>query len=280
MSEKPIRYATRSMTRIEAIRSLKSWFRGEKARLDTLYDGAIAELKKRGETMAESEFREFEDIIRGVRLDRFVLEAGLKYSSLLALEREVGGKTPRGKIPPGIRVQTHSGINATGLQLRDVAWYAAATNRSGKKDRVITGDAIVYNLESCDLGGFRETIAPGAATKALKTSDIRALVNHNADQLIGRVRSGTLRLKDTPFALQFSCVLPDSDVGRRVYENIKRRDMSGCSFSFTTARDTWRPAQTPGGMDERTVLEVQELFDICPTTYPAYPDTHVAVVKN
>ena len=45
--------------------------------------------------------------------------------------------------------------------------------------------------------------------------------------------------------------------------------------SFRTARDRWE--EEKDGTILRTILEVEELFDVSPVTYPAYPDTTVAV---
>ena len=50
---------------------------------------------------------------------------------------------------------------------------------------------------------------------------------------------------------------------------------TGCSFSFTVAEDEWK--NNEDGTSERTIVKIRELFDVGPVTYPAYPDTTVAV---
>jgi phage head maturation protease len=54
---------------------------------------------------------------------------------------------------------------------------------------------------------------------------------------------------------------------------LKRRDVSQMSFGFSTLGDEWRMDITP---PERTLTDV-ELFDVSPVTFPAYPQTEVAL---
>ncbi len=139
----------------------------------------------------------------------------------------------------------------------------------------IFGEAAVFNRDSENLGGFIEQIAPGAFANALGSSDVRGLVNHNPDNIIGRLKAKTLRLTETKTGLEYEDDLPDTQAGRDIAASVKRGDISGNSFAFTTKTDKWEMVED--GPDRRTIIEVKELFDVGPVTYPAYPDTTVGV---
>lgn len=145
--------------------------------------------------------------------------------------------------------------------------------RTAKKDgkEQIVGYAAVFNKLSEDLGGFRERIKPGTFSKTIQESDIRALFNHDPNYVLGRNKAGTLRLKENSKGLKIRIDPPDW--ASNIMESIHRGDIDQMSFGFRTIKDSWSKED---GQNIRQLEEVQ-LFDICPVTYPAYPDTTVAV---
>ncbi|MDP6709416.1 MAG: HK97 family phage prohead protease [Alphaproteobacteria bacterium] len=142
------------------------------------------------------------------------------------------------------------------------------------EDPVIVGHAAVFNQLSVDLGGFREKIAPGAFSKAIG-GDVRALFNHDPNLILGRSVAKTLRLAEDSTGLAVEIDPPATATARHVVEAMRRGDVSQMSFGFRTIKDEWTRGE-PGEPSIRTLLEV-ELFDVSPVTFPAYPQTDVAV---
>lgn len=146
---------------------------------------------------------------------------------------------------------------------------------SSKGKRKLVGYAARFNSLSDDLGGFREQIAPGAFKNALKKSDVRALLNHESSVVLGRVSAGTLRLKEDSLGLFMEVDLPNTQAARDLIESIERGDITQQSFGFRVAPggDSW--SENKAGEQIRTLLEIDELFDVSPVTFPAYPETSI-----
>lgn len=136
----------------------------------------------------------------------------------------------------------------------------------------ISGHAAVFNKKSEPIFGFREIVLPGAFKKTIKDADVRALWNHDPNFVLGRNKSGTLRLKEDDVGLRTDIDLPDTQFARDLYTSIKRGDVDQMSFGFRTITDKWRT------QDKETIRELAEveLFDVSPVTFPAYPQTDIA----
>jgi hypothetical protein len=148
--------------------------------------------------------------------------------------------------------------------------------KGGKDVPVIRGHAAVFNQLSEDLGGFREQIAPGAFAEAIAADDVRALWNHNADYVLGRNRSGTLVLAEDVRGLAIEIDPPDTQWARDLLVSMERGDVNQMSFGFSLRPNGQDWAKDDAGQVIRTLKRVR-LFDVSPVTYPAYPQTDVAV---
>jgi len=136
----------------------------------------------------------------------------------------------------------------------------------------LEGYAAVFNKWSEDLGFFREKIKRGAFKKTLEDgADVRALINHDPNLIIGRAANGTLELEEDKRGLKYLVSLPDTSYARDLKESVKRGDITQNSFGFVTMKDSWEQGEGKE-LDERTLIEVK-LLDVSPVTFPAYPQT-------
>lgn len=153
-----------------------------------------------------------------------------------------------------------------------------ATGSDGATPLALEGYAATFNSVSHDLNGFREKIIPGAFSRTLKeNADVRALKNHDPNFVLGRSKSGTLKLEQDSRGLRFRVVLPDTQYARDLHTSIARGDMDQCSFAFRAKDQKWSEEQDSNG-DWFAMRELHDvdLFDISAVTYPAYEDTSVS----
>lgn len=145
--------------------------------------------------------------------------------------------------------------------------------RDDEKPRII-GHAAVFNSVT-DLGFFREKVAPGAFTKSIKEDDVRALYNHDSNYVLGRNTAGTLILAEDERGLKVEIYPPETQWAKDLLTSIERGDISQMSFGFTVDKESWERGDK-NEPDLRT-LEAVKLWDVSPVTFPAYPETDVAV---
>lgn len=153
--------------------------------------------------------------------------------------------------------------------------YAAVFHSEGDPgtEYELWSDPSMRAVERIARGAFRNAIQEG--------DDVRALLNHNSDALLGRTMSGTLRISEDDQGLAYSVDLPDTQLGKDVAELVGRGDISGSSFGFIVEQESWREDEIEGGMRLaiRTIESVR-LLDVGPVTYPAYGGTSVASARS
>ncbi|MBX8942565.1 HK97 family phage prohead protease [Lysinibacillus sp. K60] len=156
-------------------------------------------------------------------------------------------------------------LDIQGLQTR---------SQGDNESNVIEGYAAVFNSPTDIWGMFTEIIAPGAFADAIASNDdIRALFNHDWNNVLGRTKSGTLRLSEDARGLKFEVDLPNTTLARDLSESLRRGDISQCSFGFVPTSETW---DYEPEIPVRTINTV-ELHEISVVSIPAYEDTEVSL---
>lgn len=159
----------------------------------------------------------------------------------------------------------------------------------GTESRTITGYAILFNVPSVPLwdddeSETREEIAPEAVTKELLDGqDIKMTMFHNRQLILARSDHGTGTLSysvdDKGVAFEFDA--PNTVDGDKALELVRRGDISGCSFAYTT--NYYDPefveysAETVDGKVNELyrVKQITGIYDFTLAADPAYPETTV-----
>ncbi len=159
------------------------------------------------------------------------------------------------------------------VETRNFALQNVEVREEGGKN-IVVGYGAVFNSESNNLGGFTEFISRDAFS-GREEDDVRFLLNHDPNYIMGRTTSGTLKLRVDDKGLRYEVAIPDTSAGRDLLVSLKRGDISESSFAFTVEDDSWE--QGENGAAVRTIKKVSRLYDVSAVTYPAYPNASVGL---
>src|SRR5262249_36433694 len=98
--------------------------------------------------------------------------------------------------------------------------------RSTTNGTSLTGIAARYGVEAEIAKQFLERIEPGAFKRALREKqDVRHLINHDPNLVLGRTKAGTTVLSEDNSGLKFTTTLPQTSYAKDLAESIKRGDI-------------------------------------------------------
>lgn len=173
----------------------------------------------------------------------------------------------------------------TGLHIREAA-------EGEEPSRTIIGYAILFNVPSAPLWSdedseAREMIAPEAVTKEfLDAQDIKMTMFHDNHSLLARSNKGdgTLSYTVDDKGVMFEFSAPNTVDGDKALELVRRGDISGCSFAFTThyfdSDFVERQSKVAAnGVNKITykIKAITGIYDFTLAANPYYPDTSVEV---
>lgn len=143
--------------------------------------------------------------------------------------------------------------------------------------RTLRGYALKFG-SVYDMGWFTEEVDRRALDEA-DMSDVRVLLNHDPNQILGRTAAKTARVGVDNVGLWYEVELPDSPNGQNARVAIERGDITQSSWGFMlrytkdSNGDRW---EKKDGKEHRILTDVKAVFDASPVTFPANPDTTVA----
>lgn len=125
------------------------------------------------------------------------------------------------------------------------------------------------------MGQFIERICKGAFKRALeRNNDVKLLLNHDKNKVLGGTRQGNLELKEDNIGLKARATITDKDV----IEKAKKGELVGWSFGFYD-RPNGVIKRMVDGMLHRNVedLDLEEVTILDNTRNPAYDGTLIEV---
>lgn len=161
----------------------------------------------------------------------------------------------------------------------------------GESDsRIIEGYAVLFDTPSEPLWSdedseAREVIDASAITKdMLDKQDILLTMFHDRQLVLGRSKQGegTLTYNVDEKGVFFSVSAPNTIDGDKAIELVKRGDISGCSFAFSTRYFDSDFVERQSVVDENgvnhityRVKAINSIYDFTLALTPYYPDTTV-----
>ena len=145
--------------------------------------------------------------------------------------------------------------------------------REDDGNRIIEGYFSVFNSIYEIAPGMTESVAPGAFSRSL-ANDVRALTNHDTTLVLGRVKAGTLELREDAHGLWGDITInPNDGDALNLYERVKRGDVDQCSFGFEIVSE--ETEHRDDGSMHWTITDVN-LFEVSACTFPAYEATNIS----
>lgn len=153
--------------------------------------------------------------------------------------------------------------------------------------RIIEGYAVVFEKESRMMfdwwegKSFVEVIKRGAVSDAdFKNWDIKALAEHDRSRLLARSFNGvgSLSLSVDEYGVKYRFEAPNTQEGENALELIRRGDIFGSSFAYTTDEsENVKYTKREDGSMLREVTKLDKMYDVSIVTDPAYFGTDVSV---
>ena len=173
---------------------------------------------------------------------------------------------------------------AVNLQVREAA--------DGGESRNIEGYALKFGVRSrllCDWWDcYYEILEPGSITREmLDDCDIKLTMFHDRQLILARSNKGvgTLNYEVDEVGVKFWAEMPNTVDGDKALELVKRGDIAGCSFIYSTDEMDSENAVSYERLKEKTksgdeillrhVKRIDAVYDFTLKTDPAYEQTNL-----
>jgi uncharacterized protein len=158
--------------------------------------------------------------------------------------------------------------------------FRAAPQIENSGPAKLEGHAAVFDSMTNIGGWYNEVIARGAFD-GCDFDDVLFFINHDMQKVpLARSRrnnsNSTMQLSIDNIGLYISAQLDleNNSEARQVYSSVSRGDISGMSFCFRVADDTWDGLDTD--MPTRTIVSIATVYEVSAVNSPAYELTDIS----
>lgn len=140
-------------------------------------------------------------------------------------------------------------------------------------DMFIEGYFVVFNQPYYMDEYCEEYVAPGAFD-GCEMDDVRALIDHRTDMVLGRTTSNTLTLNIDDTGLFASVKINPADTDAvNLHARVQRGDVNQASFGFDEREVVY--TDLADGRVRREITGIAKLYEVSVCTFPAYEGTYV-----
>ena len=156
---------------------------------------------------------------------------------------------------------------------REFEIRAELIEEDGKKK--FRGVAVPWDTETNIGGWFREVFRKGAFKRVVdEKHDVRGLINHNPDYVLGRTAAGTMTISEGETGLDFEIDPPDTQPANDLKVLVDRGDVSGVSIRFRAVKTVWHEDEDATVPELREIIDA-DLLELSILPFPQYVETSV-----
>lgn len=142
------------------------------------------------------------------------------------------------------------------------------------EDMIIEGYFVVFD-QPYIMGDWGEEYVARGAFDGCDMTDVRALIDHRPELVLGRNTADTLTLSIDDTGLFGSIRVNSRDTDAvNLHARVQRGDVNQASFGFDEGEVTY--TDLSDGRVRRTINQVSKLYEISVCTFPAYEQTYVS----
>jgi len=162
------------------------------------------------------------------------------------------------------KIKIRSITNEAGVDESYIEFYAAVFNQRSK----LLFENNKYFYEIIERGAFTELLAKD-------NLNVKAVINHDDNKLLGRTKSGTLQLEEDDYGLKAIVKVGKTTLWNDTLEQIERGDLFESSFKFKNNKSDESIRRDENGDLVKTIRKISGLYDVSIVNDAAYSNTNI-----